>query len=93
MKKEKFKIKIIDKTGKVLFDSYVTSLPLKEEMIIDLSIEFFNDDEPCFIHRSAIMKRLFAEIEDSLVDGGFKSDEEILWEDLSDKIVKLIDLH
>lgn len=32
-------------------------------MIINKSIEFFSDPEPCFIHRSAVLKRLLAEIE------------------------------
>lgn len=41
-----------------------TSLPFKEQMIISKSIEFFSDPEPCFIHRSAVMKRLMAEMED-----------------------------
>ena len=40
-----------------------TSLPIREQMIINKSIEFFSDPEPCFIHRSAVLKRLLAEIE------------------------------
>ncbi|MDF2985451.1 MAG: hypothetical protein K0R50_961 [Eubacterium sp.] len=41
-----------------------TSLPISEQVIINKSIEFFCDPEPCFIHRSAVLKRLLAEIED-----------------------------
>ncbi len=50
-----------------------TSLPIKEQVLINKSIEFFGDPEPCFIHRSAVLKRLLAEIENylnSLAHGG-----------------------
>ncbi len=42
----------------------LTSAPIGEQTIIARSIEFFNDPEPCFIHRSAVIKRLIAEMDD-----------------------------
>ncbi len=44
----------------------LTNLPLKESAVLSKSIEFFNDPEPCMIHRGAVMKRLFLEMEDAL---------------------------
>ena len=41
----------------------LTDLPLKEEIILEKSEEFFNDPNPCFIHRSAVRVRLLAELE------------------------------
>ena len=35
----------------------LTDLPLKEEIILEKSEEFFNDPNPCFIHRSAVRVR------------------------------------
>jgi hypothetical protein len=44
----------------------VTTLPLKGEVIIAKSVEFYNDPEPCFIHRGAVCNRLYEEIIDAL---------------------------
>ena len=54
----------------VLFAGDLMDLPLKDEWIIKKSIEFFNDPEPCFIHRSAVTIRLLNEIWDSAVTRG-----------------------
>jgi hypothetical protein len=40
----------------------ITALRLKEEAVIAKSIEFYNDPEPCFIHRGAVCNRLYEEI-------------------------------
>lgn len=46
----------------------LSRLPLDEKAIIKHSIEFFNDPEPCMIHKSAVMQRLFMEWEDYVCD-------------------------
>jgi len=56
-------IRFVDNANTVLLERKLISLPLNDTAIISKSIEFFNDPEPCMIHRSAVMKRLFAEIE------------------------------
>jgi len=56
--------------GNVLFSGDLTDLPLKDEWVIKKSIEFFNDPEPCFIHRGAVSVRLLNEIWDSAAPGG-----------------------
>lgn len=33
-----------------------------ESVMIEKSVEFFGDPEPCMIHRSAVQSRLFSEI-------------------------------
>lgn len=60
------KLILTDNAGVQLFEGNLTSLPLNESLIITKSIEFFNDDSPCFIHRSAIAKRLYLELEEYL---------------------------
>lgn len=37
-------------------------IPIKEEIIIEKSMTFFNDPEPCYIHRGAVVIRLNEEI-------------------------------
>jgi len=54
---------------KVLFSGVLEDLPLKDEWILKKSIEFFNDPEPCFIHRGAVTIRLLNEIWDAAENG------------------------
>jgi len=61
-------IRFVDNTDAVLLERKLISLPLKEDVIINKSIEFFNDPEPCMIHRSAVMKRFFVEFESYFED-------------------------
>ena len=53
----------------------VTEVPLMraavpEPVMIEKSIEFFEDPEPCMIHRSAVQSRLFGEILDAIEASG-----------------------
>lgn len=52
----------VGKGEETILDKRLMSVPLREEAIINKSIEFYNDSEPCMIHRSAVMKRLFFEL-------------------------------
>lgn len=48
--------------GAVLLERKLTSVPLTEKVVLALSIEFFSDPEPCMIHRSAVMSRMYMEM-------------------------------
>lgn len=52
--------------GGTLFRGRISELPLSEKTILGKSMEFFQDPEPCYIHRSAVMMRLYTEISDAL---------------------------
>lgn len=56
---------LFDEYGREILCCEVRDLPLKEDVVIAKSIEFFCDAEPCYIHRGAVMTRLYAEIEAS----------------------------
>lgn len=50
----------------------LVEIPIIESVIIEKSIEFFSDPDPCFIHRSAVVKRVVLEtfwIDDNEIDG------------------------
>jgi hypothetical protein len=66
--KEKTKKKYIDiyKDEMVIYQGKWDDLPLSEEVVIEKSILFFNDPEPCYIHRDAVRVRLLAELEQEL---------------------------
>lgn len=66
-------ISFIDFDGNVVLKNKLTSLPLKEESIINKSVELFRDCDPCIIHRTFVMKKLFFEIDeyfDKMVSSG-----------------------
>lgn len=70
----------------------LTSLPIKEQIIIDKSIEFFSDPEPCFIHRSAVMKRLITEIDDYLYGMAKKGIYEIKLSKFYEKFKEILEI-
>lgn len=52
----------------LLYDGLLKDVPIKEEIILQKSREFFDDPEPCHIHRSAVRTRLTAELQKELTD-------------------------
>ena len=62
--KEGFLVTITCDDGIALPEKKVTQLPLREDVIVEQSIYYFDDPEPCMIHRSAVMKRIFSEFLD-----------------------------
>lgn len=57
----------------LLYEGDWNKLPLTEEIILEKSIEFFNDSEPCVIHREAVHIRLLAELEQLIASPDFHS--------------------
>ena len=51
---------------KIIYEGKLEELPLKEAVILAKSDEFFNDPNPCFIHRGAVSVRLYAEMEEAM---------------------------
>lgn len=52
----------VDGPAGVLYDGALTALTVPEPLIIELSMEFFDDPEPCQIHRGAVLRRVFMEL-------------------------------
>jgi len=46
----------------ILYEGKLFDIPMKENIIIEKSIAFFSDPEPCFIHRNAVLSRLYIEM-------------------------------
>lgn len=59
----------IERDGEVVFKGKLLSLPFKEKAIIDKSIELFDDDEPCVIHQSFVIKTYAEQLANWLNDG------------------------
>jgi hypothetical protein len=63
-KKPKSSLPYVTVTGKngILYEGLLKDIPLKDSMIIEKSIHFFDDPEPCYIHRGAVRTRLTQEL-------------------------------
>lgn len=48
--------------GHVVYEGFLKDIPLRESIILEKSVQFFNDPEPCHIHRSAVRVRLTEEL-------------------------------
>lgn len=53
--------------SQICYDGLLEALPLCESVILQKSIQFFDDPEPCYIHRDAVRIRLLAELEQAFV--------------------------
>jgi hypothetical protein len=71
-----------------LFKNFVEKLPVREDLIIAKSLEYFNDDAPCFLHRSAVLQRLFAELDHYF--SGFSAIENIPIGDIRGDIADIL---
>lgn len=49
--------------GQQIYNGYLKDIPIREAVILEKSVEFFDDPEPCHIHRGAVRVRLTAEIQ------------------------------
>ncbi len=63
------KEKIIIKRGNsILYDGTILDMPIKEESIIERSMEVFGDEDPCVIHMSFVVKELVTDLLDIFED-------------------------
>ena len=46
----------IIKNEKILYEGRISDIPIKEKFIISKSVELFDDDDPCIIHQSYVIK-------------------------------------
>jgi hypothetical protein len=57
------KERVIVKRGDyILYDGNILDLPLKDIYITELSIMIFDDDDPCIIHQSYVIKELVSNL-------------------------------
>jgi len=85
-------ISFIDALGDTVISRKISALPIKEEVIIKESIKFFNDPEPCFIHRSAILNMIYIKLDNYLDDLRSKQINELSWDLFSSDYKDIIDI-
>lgn len=64
------RLQLLDASGAVLYDGALEALVLEEALVLSLSVSFFGDPEPCFIHRSAVLQRAYMELTQALEGRG-----------------------
>jgi len=53
---------IVKRDDYILYDGNILDLPLKDRYITELSIKIFDDDDPCIIHQSYVIKELVSKL-------------------------------
>ena len=53
---------IVKRNDEVIYKGGLLNLPIKEDHIIQKSIDVFGDDEPCIIHQSFVVKELVSDL-------------------------------
>ena len=81
-----------DMEGKTLLNCKLTSVPLREDAVLRLSMEFFSDPEPCMIHRSAVMSRMYIELLEYFLHGMDNSKPTHAISELPERLASFIDL-
>lgn len=76
------KLRILDCNGVALYDGPLIRLALKDEAVKAKSMEFFRDPEPCMIHRSAVMSRLYGELLDYFCECGAKGKYSVMLDEM-----------
>ena len=67
--RQDFRIIARDGAGAVVLDASSAAFALPEAAVIALSVEFFDDPEPCEIHRAAVRSRALQELRESCPGG------------------------
>lgn len=60
------RIHLRNENGDSLFRDAMDQLMVPEDRVLALSVLYFDDPEPCFIHRGAVLSRVYGEIEMAL---------------------------
>ncbi len=63
----------IEKDGETLFKGNILNIPVHKDDIIASSIELFDDDDPCIIHTSYVVKQFAETLSDLLENSENKS--------------------
>ena len=61
-KKKTAMLTLYDAAGEEVYRGPLAAWPLPEREVIRLSIQYFDDPEPCHIHRSAVCQRAYLEV-------------------------------
>lgn len=55
-------ITLTAQNGDIIYEGSLNELPVREDYIIEKSKELYNEEEPCIIYRTHIMKSLYLAI-------------------------------
>ena len=65
------KERVVVKRGDyVLYNGGILDIPLKDKYITELSVKIFDDNDPCIIHQSFVIKELISSLLDLFKEQG-----------------------
>lgn len=84
-KKPELQLRLFTESGQEIC-LFLPDFKFKEQVILEHSKRFFNDPNPCYIHRGAVTVRLLAELEEELspLPKGYRLDGQNIPQKLTD---------
>lgn len=76
----------------VVFRGLTAQLPVRERAVLEKSVEFFGDPEPCMIHRSAVLASIFEEFENWLDTVGAGREFEAAITDIPEHLASCLEI-
>ncbi len=77
-----------DSEGRTIYDGPLEKLDFSDELIREMSDEFFGDPDPCYIHQGAVMTRITGELEMKL-----PPNQSVSWKALPPEIRRYLGLY
>lgn len=59
---------LVESNGEKLYKGNIMNIPVKKSYIVEKSIELFDDDDPCIIHTSFVIKHFAEDLIDLFKD-------------------------
>ena len=84
-----YKIIVKSLDDKILYKGKLLDIPIKESYVIEKSIEIFDDDDPCIIHKSFVIKKV---VDDLLKQTKLKEKLTIRFDEYKDTL-HFLDFH
>lgn len=85
-------IRFVDAERRTLLQCKLTAVRLRESAILRLSEEYFRDPEPCMIHRSAVMSRMYQELLAYFQQGPQEDHGVFLFAQLPERLSSFLDI-
>ncbi len=91
-KSEEVVLQFNGENGEKIVKCKLFSIPLREDAVLQACIEFFADPEPCMLHRSAAMSRMYMELQEYFLKVWNEGNDCCSFSDIPEKLRSHLDI-
>lgn len=89
IKKQEYCIRLLGLNDIIIYHGSFLEIPILEEHVLDQCIRFFQDHNPCYIHKTAVINRLTYEVEEYFMNNEEKR-MQFSWDEIPENVKKII---